>query len=285
MASATPGAGRDTVKTLVSLIAVAALAYLALTLFVFFFQARLVYFPQVGRDLVSTPGAVGLAYEDVWLDSAPGVKIHGWFVPHRAAKGTVLFFHGNAGSIALRLDWLRMFHDLGYAAFMVDYRGYGRSSGEPSETGTYEDASASWDHVTAVRGVAPKDIVIAGESLGAAIATELAARRAPRALVIQSTFTSVPDLASELYRFLPVRWISRFQYDTGSRIAHVSAPVLIAHSPADEIIPFRHGRVLFERAREPKVFVELAGGHNEGFLFARRAWVDALDAFLRRWER
>lgn len=272
-------------KTLVSLAALVVLAYAALILVVFFLQERLLYFPQMGRDVATTPNAVGLKYEDVWLESAPGVKIHGWFVAHPSAKGTVIFFHGNAGSIGLRLDWLQMFHELGYATLIVDYRGYGRSSGKPSEQGTYEDASAAWEHVTRVRGVAPKEVVIAGDSLGAAVATELAARTSPRALVIQSTFTSVPDLAAEHYRFLPVRWISRFDYDTLSRIAHVSAPVLVAHSPMDELIPFHHGQALYAKAREPKRFVELAGGHNEGYIFARRAWIDALAEFLRRSER
>jgi len=272
-------------KTVAVLFGIAVLAYAALVVLVFFVQARLVYFPQVGRDITATPSAVGLSHEDVWLESAPGVKIHGWFVPHRAAKGTVLFFHGNAGSIASRLDWLRMFHDLGYAVLIVDYRGYGRSAGEPSEQGTYADASAAWNYVTALRGVGAQDVVIVGESLGAAIATELAARTAPRAVVIQSTFTSVPDLAAELYRFLPVRWISRFDYDTHSRIARVSAPVFVAHSPADEIIPFHHGKALYAQARDPKVFVELAGGHNEGYIFMRREWVEALADFLRRSER
>lgn len=272
-------------KTVAVLVAVALLAYAALALLVFFAQARLIYYPQIGRDVTTTPRAVGLTYEDVWLESSPTVKIHGWFVPHRAAKGTVLFFHGNAGSIALRLDWLRMFHALGYAVLIVDYQGYGRSAGEPSEQGTYADASAAWNYVTRVRAVPAKDVVIAGESLGAAVAAELAARTAPRALVIQSTFTSVPDLAAELYRFLPMRWLSRFDYDTRSRIARVSAPVLVAHSPADEIIPFHHGKMLYESARAPKVFVELAGGHNEGYIFMRREWVEVLDDFLRRSER
>lgn len=276
--------GRGVVKAIAALLALTACAYAALVLCVFFLQSRLIYFPQVGRDVTTTPAAVGLAYEDVWLEPSPGVKIHGWYVPHRAAKGVVLFFHGNAGSIALRLEWLRMFHELGYASFIVDYRGYGRSTGEPSEQGTYDDASAAWKHVTGVLGAAAKDVVIAGESLGAAIAVELAARTSPRALVIQSAFTSVPDLAGELYRFLPVRWISRFDYDTRSRSARVSAPVFVAHSPADELIPFRHGQALYAQAREPKHFVELAGGHNEGFIFARRAWVEALAGFLHRWE-
>jgi uncharacterized protein len=262
-----------------------ALGYAALVLLVFVFQARLIYFPEIGRNVPATPLAIGLPFEEVQLEAAPDVRLHGWFVPRRDAKGVALIFHGNAGNIGLRLDWLRMFHDLGYASLIVDYRGYGRSTGVPSERGTYEDASAAWDHLTRARGWQPGDIVLVGESLGGAVAAELAARTSPRALVIQSVFTSVPDLAGQIYWFLPVRLISRFSYDTRAYLQSVTAPILIAHSPEDEIIPFAHGRALFEQASEPKTFVELRGGHNEGFLFVRREWVEALGAFLRRWER
>jgi fermentation-respiration switch protein FrsA (DUF1100 family) len=272
-------------KTLWTLVIVLALAYAALVLFVYVFQSRLLYFPQVGREVSITPQRIGLTFEDVWLKSAPDVDIHGWYVPHPNAKGTVLFFHGNAGSIALRLDWLRMFHDLGYAVLIIDYRGYGRSAGSPTEGGTYEDATAAWTYLTQVRGTAPRDIVIVGESLGGAVAAELAARTTPRAVILQSTFTSIPTLAGEIYRFLPVRWISRHEYDTRARIQRISAPILIAHSPGDEIIPYRHGRELFERAGEPKHFIELHGGHNGGFLFGRPAWVSEVGIWLQRFER
>lgn len=270
---------------LTTIAAALALGYAALVLLVFVFQARLIYFPEMGRNVPATPLAIGLPFEEVWLEAAPDVRLHGWFVPRSDAKGVALIFPGNAGSIGLRLDWLRMFHDLGYASLIVDYRGYGRSTGAPSEQGTYDDASAAWDHLTRTRGWQPGDVVIVGESLGGAIAAELAARTAPRALVIQSAFTSVPDLAGQIYWFLPVRLISRFSYDTRSYVRSVTAPILIAHSPEDEIIPFTHGRALFEQASEPKAFVELRGGHNEGFLFVRREWVEALGAFLRRLER
>lgn len=272
-------------KTLASLLMVVVLGYAAIVLLVFVFQSRLVYFPQIGRDTTVTPAVVRLDFEDVWLKSEPDVIIHGWYVPRRDAKGAVLFFHGNAGSIGLRLDWLRMFHDLGYATLIVDYRGYGRSRGEPSEPGTYADATAAWEHLTRVRGFVPGDIVIAGESLGAAVAAELAARNAPRALILQSTFTSIPDLAAEVYRFLPVRWISRYDYATKARLERIGAPVLIAHSPQDELIPYRHGQALFAAAREPKHFLVLGGGHNDSYLFMRREWIAEVDAFLHRYER
>jgi fermentation-respiration switch protein FrsA (DUF1100 family) len=178
-----------------------------------------------------------------------------------------------------------MFHELGYASFIIDYRGYGRSSGTPTEQGTYEDARLAWEHLTHARGFAPSDIVLLGESLGGPIAAHLAARESPRALILHSTFTSIPDLAGEIYRFVPVRWISRFEYDTRAYLAKVRAAVLVAHSPRDEIIGFSHGEALYAAAPQPKTFIELSGGHNDGFIFRRREWVQALAHFLARLEK
>ena len=268
------------VRTLANVALLVAIVYGALLALLYVFQSRLLYFPELGRDLPATPRAVGLVFEDVWLDVEPQVRLHAWYVPHARAKGTALILHGNAGSIALRLDWLRMFHELGYASLVIDYRGYGRSTGSPSERGTYADAQAAWNHLVHVRGVDPGDVVILGESLGGAIAAWLAARTAPRALILQSAFTSVPDVAAGIYPFFPVRWISRFSYDTRAFVSACSAPVFVAHSRGDEIIPYEHGRSLYAAAREPKGFLELSGGHNEGFIFARPAWVEALAAFL-----
>jgi fermentation-respiration switch protein FrsA (DUF1100 family) len=264
-------------------IALAVFAFYAiLVLLLFVMQSRLIFHPEIGRDVTTTPRAIGLAYEEVWLEAGDAVRLHGWFVGRAEPKGVVLILHGNAGSIALRLDWLRMFHDLGYASFIVDYRGYGRSSGTPSEQGTYEDARLAWDHLTQARGFAARDIVLLGESLGGPIAAHLAARESPRALILHSTFTSVPDVAAQIYPFLPVRWISRFGYDTRAYLRQVRSPVLVAHSPGDEIIAYSHGQALYTAAPEPKAFIELSGGHNEGFIFRRREWVAALAQFLER---
>ena len=250
------------------------------------FQSHLVYFPGTGRELAATPQAIGLAYESVELRTEDGETLHGWWVPApgggKAARGAILFFHGNAGNISHRLDYLQMFGRLGYATLAIDYRGYGRSTGSPSEEGTYQDALAAWRWLTQARGIKPQAIVITGESLGGAVASWLAARQAPRALVLFSTFTSVPDLAAKIYPLLPVRLISRFSYDNLANLREIKAPVFIAHSPDDEIVPFEHGQALFAAAGEPKQFLELRGGHNEGFIFTREDWVGAVDAFLKR---
>ena len=249
---------------------------------VFLFQSHLVYYPQIGREVAVTPREYGLAFEDVEIRTEDGERIAGWWVPADAPRGTVLVFHGNAGNISHRVDYLRMFHGLRYSTLIVDYRGYGRSTGSPSEEGTYRDAIAAWRHLTEVRGVAPSDIVLFGESLGAAVTSWLATHRAPRALVLASAFTSVPDLGAQVYWFLPVRLISRFRYDNLANLGAIEAPVLIAHRRQDEIVPFAHGERLYQAAREPKAFLEMSGGHNDGFIFVREEWVRALAAFLER---
>jgi hypothetical protein len=270
-----------TFRILANIALLLVLAYLALFAALFVFQSQLVFLPGIGRDVTTTPRVLGLGYEDVWLDVEPGVRVHGWYVPRVQAKGAVLILHGNAGSIALRIDWLRMFHELGYASLIIDYRGYGKSSGSPSEQGVYADAQAAWNHLTGgERGFKAKDIVVFGKSLGGPIAALLAAKTAPRALILHSTFTSVPDVAQEIYRIFPVRWASRISFDTRAYLGSVRAPVFIAHSPDDEIIAYHHSQRLYEAAGEPKRLLTLQGGHNSAFIFMRREWIEALARFL-----
>jgi fermentation-respiration switch protein FrsA (DUF1100 family) len=259
-----------------------AIAYAVILLLVFLFQPRLVYFPQVERKLTVTPRAAGLDYEDVSLHTADGVKLHGWWVPAQMARGTVLLLHGNAGNISHRLGYLTMFSRLGYSVLLFDYRGFGTSGGNPGEAGTYRDAESAWQHLTEARKVKARDIVIVGESLGGGVATWLALKYPPRALILASTFTSIPDLGARIYPWLPVRLLARIEYPNLERIRQIEVPVLIAHSPTDDVIPFAHGEALFAAAREPKEFLALSGGHNDGFLFAREEWVVAVGAFLER---
>jgi len=257
-----------------------AIAYAAVMALVFFFQSRLVYYPGVGREMAVTPQAYGLRFESVEIRTADGESLAAWWVPAEGARGTVLFFHGNAGNISHRLDYLQMFHRLRYSTLIVDYRGYGMSTGSPSEKGTYLDAEAAWDYARHSRMALPQDIVIAGESLGGAVATWLAAKENPRAVILLSTFTSVPDLGAQVYWFLPVRLLSRIRYDNRENLKRISAPVFIAHSRDDDVVPYAHGKKLFEAANEPKAFLEMSGGHNDGFIFTRPEWVAALAAFL-----
>jgi len=265
-----------------NLVASLALAYAAVVALVFVFQSRLVFYPEVGRELVLSPQSYGLRFEVVEIRTADGEKLAAWWVPAEDARGSVLFFHGNAGNMSHRLDYLLMFHRLRYSTLIVDYRGYGTSTGSPSEEGTYRDAEAAWDYLRYARLARPEDVVVAGESLGGAVATWLAAKVAPRAVLLFSTFTSATDLGAEVYWFLPVRLISRIDYDNVANLKRIRAPVFIAHSRGDDIVPFAHGRKLFEAAGEPKAFLEMAGGHNDGFIFTRPEWTAQLAAFLDR---
>ncbi|MDH5553558.1 MAG: alpha/beta hydrolase [Nitrosomonas sp.] len=267
-------------RMLFNLLITALVAYLGIVLLVYLAQSRLIYFPEPGREIVSTPDQIGLAYESVDIVTANDEMLHAWYVPAPDAKATVLFFHGNAGNISHRMDYLPMFHRLGYNTLIFDYQGYGQSSGSPSELGTYQDALATWQFLTEVKKIAAAEIILFGESLGGAIAAWLAAKENPGLLVLASAFTSVPDMAEKIYPFLPVRLIARFEYNTLESLQSITSPVFVAHSPQDEVVPFEHGQHLFKAATEPKQFLTLQGGHNNGFIFMRENWVNALGAFV-----
>lgn len=243
-------------------------------------QESMLFLPSFpSRDLVATPAAVGLGYESVELGTDSGETLHGWFVPAQPERAVLLFFHGNAGNISHRLDSLRIFHDLGLSVLIIDYQGYGRSTGRPSEQGTYEDALAAWEYLVDQRRIDPRRIVLFGRSLGGAVAAWLATQHAPRALIVESAFRSVPDLAAEIYWFLPVRLLARIHYPLESLLARVSVPVLVVHSRDDEIIPFHHGEALHAAGADSELLV-LSGDHNTGFLHDQASYRAGLDAFL-----
>jgi fermentation-respiration switch protein FrsA (DUF1100 family) len=255
--------------------------YGSICVYLFFMQAKLIYYPNVpSRELTATPKDIGLDYENISLITSDQVKLHGWFIPAKQEKGVLLFLHGNAGNISHRLDSLEIFHDLGLSTLIIDYRGYGRSQGKTSEEGTYFDAEAAWQYLTEQRKVPPRKIFVFGRSLGAAIAAQQAARYPPGGLILESAFTSVPDMAAHIYPILPVRLLSRFSYDTKAALQSISCPVLIIHSPGDDIIPFENGSKLFESALEPKFFLKIRGGHNDGFLVSGRLYFEGLEKFI-----
>jgi len=266
-----------------SALQIALLVYLGLMALIYFKQSSLVFLPEMDRDYRATPAAIGLPFTPLKLATTDGETLDGWFVPAKSeARGLVIFFHGNAGNIAHRLDYLRMFHELGLATLIVDYRGYGLSSGSPTEPGTYLDAEAMWRHARDVLRFPADRIVLFGESLGGGIAAQLAAKQRPAALVLASTFTSVPDLGSDLYPMLPIRLLADIRYETLAKLSQISCPVMVIHSRNDDIIPAAHGRRLFEAALPPKQFLEIEGGHNEGFVFNRDDWVRQLGGFLQQ---
>lgn len=263
-----------------SMLTAVAAGYIVIAGLLYLYQDQLVYFPE--RALTATPAQAGLAYEPVRFTSADGVALSGWFIPAPKARATLLFCHGNAGNISHRLESIRQFHQLGLNVFIFDYRGYGASEGVPTEAGTYRDAEAARRYLVEARGVAPEHIVYFGRSLGAAIAAWLATQHPPRALIVESAFTSVPDFGAEIYPWLPVRLIARLRYPTREYLRSVQAPVLVVHSRDDEIVSFRHAEKLYESANSPKELLEIRGGHNDGFLVSGAQYTRRLDDFLRR---
>jgi hypothetical protein len=273
-------------KQMASFLALLAGGYVLLLLTVFLLQGRMIYYPVEG--LAGTPADAGLDYEDVWLEAADGVRLHGWWLPAPGGgrgPGTAVFCHGNAGNVSHRLATLRVIHGLGLSCLLFDYRGYGRSQGEPSEQGLYMDAAAAWEHAVAERGVEPGRVVLWGRSLGGAVAARLARERsdagqAPGALILESTFSSAVELGRRLYPYLPVRLLSRHRYPAARAVAGVDCPVLVMHSPDDDIVPLALGRKVYEAAPEPKRFFELAGGHNDGPRISP-GYAPAVQDFLR----
>jgi hypothetical protein len=240
-------------------------------------QDKLVYHPVRGIDV--TPEAAGLDFEEVSFAAADGVKLHGWFIPAENPRAVILHCHGNAGNISHRLELLRICHDLGLSTFIFDYRGYGRSEGTPTEDGTYLDAEAAWKYLTETRKVPPGEIIFHGQSLGGAVAANLASKHTPRALILESTFTSIPDWTRST-ALAPFCWVCRYRYDTKAILPNLHCPVLVIHSPGDDLIPYRHGRRLFELANEPKRFVEIRGDHNSGFLVSGATYTEGLRGFV-----
>jgi uncharacterized protein len=248
-------------------------------------EPRFLYHPS--REIEQAPDKLGLKYENITLTTSDGVNINGWFVPGenlvedgQITRLTVLFFHGNAGNISHRLEKVTIFRDLGVDTFIIDYRGYGRSEGQPSEEGTYRDAQAAYEYLTQQRKLKPPSIVVYGESLGSAIATDLASKVPVGGLVLEEGFTSTADVGQEMFPFIPTRWLVRNKYDTISKLPGMHTPLLVLHSRDDKLIGFNHGQRLFAAANDPKQFVELRGGHNDAFLTSALTYRAALSKFF-----
>ena len=264
-------------RALASVFGLVTALYAFVVALVYLRQERMLYFPT--SEIEATPHDIGLDYEDVSFAAADGVTLHGWHVPAQAGRATLLFMHGNAGNISHRLDSIRLFHGLSLDIFIFDYRGYGRSGGQPDERGTYLDARAAWDTLLA-RGVDPKRIILFGRSLGGPIAATLAAEVEPAALIVESTFTSAADVAATLYPWLPVRTLMRFEYDTRARLRERTCPLLIVHSEDDELIGYSHALALYADAPEPKQLLTIQGTHATGFLTSGALYRDGIAGFV-----
>ena len=206
----------------------------------------------------------GLVFEDATFTAIDGMRLHGWFVPHPQPRAVVLFCHGNGGNVALWGDELRILHDrMGVSVLGFDYRGYGRSEGTPSEAGILADARAARTWLARRAGIPEDQVTLMGRSLGGAVAVDLAADGA-RGLVLESTFTSMPEVGHAALPWLPVRALMHTQFNSLAKIGKYRGPLLESHGTADRLIPYTIGRQLFEAANEPKQFVVIPGGdHND----------------------
>jgi fermentation-respiration switch protein FrsA (DUF1100 family) len=243
------------------------------------FEHSRVYYPD--RELIATGKELGLPFEDLRFKASDGVQLHGWFFPSLREspqrRFAMLVCHGNAGNIGSRLGLARALLQTGINILLFDYRGFGQSEGRPTEEGTYQDAQAAYRWLQG-KGFAGSNILAFGESLGGGVASELALREPLGGLVLQGTFTSIPDIGAELYPWLPVKWLSTIKYDTYTRLPRL--PILVMHSRSDGLIRFHHAEKNFSRANEPKLMWELRGDHNESVLDPEQ-FTAGLEKFLQ----
>jgi uncharacterized protein len=253
------------------------LAYIGMALLLMFLENRLVYHPVPYP--VGDWQPAGLTFDNAEFTADDGTSLHGWYIEHGEPRAVVLFLHGNAGNIAGRAEFLRRVHALRVSVLALDYRGYGRSEGSPTEAGVIADARAARTWLAKKAGLREADILLWGESLGCGVAIELAADGA-RALILESAFTSLPDVAAHHYAWMPVRLLMRNRMRAVDKTAQFQGPLLAAHGDADSVIPYELGRRLFETANEPKEFVTIQGGdHNDPR--SSQFW-QAVDRFLDR---
>ena len=226
-------------------------------------ENRLVFFgarPE-SRTVTTTPADFGLECERLTLTTSDGVKLMAWALPYAENAPWLLYFHGNGGNVSDYLSFTSALHNLGFNVLMLEYRGYGESEGVPSETGLFEDARTAYRYLIE-QGVSPEYIGVYGFSLGSGVAVDLASKVEVGALVVEAGYTSIPDVARELYRVVP-RFLMHNRFDSQRKIERVKAPVLFIHSPTDRTVPFAQGETLYALAEEPKEFVKMRGGHTE----------------------
>ncbi len=256
--------------------------YLVVVILAMIFENSLIYYPSKHPEGNWTPS--GLVFEDAWITTEDGVKIHGWYVPCEQPQAYILFAHGNAGNITDRVELMRELHRRSrVATLFFDFRGYGRSEGSPNEAGILADARAARKWLFERAKITEKDftesdIILMGESLGGGVAVDLAAKDGARALIIENTFTSLPDVAARHFRFLPTKLLMRNRLNSLAKIGDFHGPLLQFHGDADQVVAYELGQTLFVAANEPKQFVTISGGdHNDGHTML---FYQTVDSFL-----
>lgn len=242
-----------------------------------YIEKNSVFFPI--KEIEKYPSDWGLEFDNVYFYTSDNVKINGWFIGKPDAESTFLYLHGNGGNISHRIEKASIFHELGVNIFMIDYRGYGQSRGSPSESGVYKDAVAAYKYLTNQKNIKSEDIIIFGESLGSAVAIDLASRKPVAAIVLEGAFSSVKDISKSLYPVLPSFMFSNM-FDSLSKIDNVEFPKLFIHSKNDEIIPYKLARKLYRKASPPKEFLDITGGHNTAFIDSKPKFRNGIKMFV-----
>lgn len=240
-------------------------------------QPAMIFYPIKAVNV--TPKEWGLPYDAVEIKLADKRKISGWYLPYPDAEKTLLFFHGNGGNISHRGDSLYIFHKLKLNVLIIDYPGYGESEGEPSEEALYQSATAAWQYLVNNKKINPEKIIIFGRSLGGAVAVDLASRVKAGGLILESTFSSVRDVVDIAFPLLSNFIYLRYSFNSFNKIKNVVAPVLMIHSPDDRVIPYQSGERLFNAAPSEKIFLQIKGGHNDGFMQSISPYMKSLRLF------
>ena len=264
------------------------LIILFIMIFPKFIEKGLIFHPGKSND-TATPDIYGIEYDDVIFQTEDGLNLNGWFVPGKKTSPdtdlhTLLWFHGNAGNINRRLDNIKMIYErVPVNVFIIDYRQYGRSEGKVSEQGTYLDARAALAYLHSRKEINREKIIFFGRSLGSAVAVELALNEKCRALILETPFTSILEMGKKLYPFLPVSLLLKTKYDSLAKIRNIKVPILVMHGDKDALVPFEHGKRLYDMANEPKEFYTIPGaGHNDTHIVGGDEYFDVIKNFVNK---
>ena len=245
-------------------------------------ERRIIYHPHKYPEGNWNSSSSSVSREDVHFTASDGVRLHGWYIPSAGAKATLLWFHGNAGNITHRLGNIEMLKPLNLNIFIFDYRGYGKSEGEPDEKGIYSDSQAAYDWLVKVKNILPGEIILFGRSLGGICAVEVASGNSAAGLILESVFPSAGKMAEKIFPVLPLGGAIKSRFDAISKVPDLKLPKLFIHGTQDEIVPYKLGRELFSVAADPKEFYDIQGaGHNDTFLVGGAGYFNALGQFIK----
>src|SRR5579859_1430259 len=279
------------------LIAGLAFLYLGLCSFLWFDQTHFIFFPSGAEYL--TPAPFHVPFQDVWIPvpfspqenaASPGnssqEKLHGWWLPNPSSKRVLLYLHGNGGNIASNLEHAVRLRNFGASVLIIDYRGYGRSTRRfPSEARVYEDSEAAWQYLVREQKIEPRQIIIYGHSLGAAIAIDLASHH-PEAggLISESAFTSMEDTAKAepTYSYFPIHLLVHEKFASLSKVPSIKIPILFIHGSSDDLVSFHMSERLYAAAPGAKQLVLIEGaGHEDCAIVGGGTYKSAVESFLK----